>query len=216
MNQLKETILVCLVGLVVAAIAFFLTAPQVSPFLSEPLSPMLQVIAVGGSGIVASLLFGLYRHWMNSFFKVRLFLAPLAGCLFAAIAYYLTDTGDSHWTIYSIVNLVEPSLAVQKAFTLLGFAAGAVLMLFLGSVFFKPRFFVSFVLGNAAFAACGWALSVKVLPYLAQAQWSFDLSTKLSTAISSFGLSIAIFVSAFVFFVTLLPGQKGTEEKQQP
>gem|GEM_PF-6733536 len=110
--------------------------------------------------------------------------------------------------MYTFMNLVQPSVQVQMAFTLIGFAGGALLMLLMGAHFFQRRFFAAFVVGMLAFFAAGYAISAALLPYLVDHHKS-----DLVEFVSSYGLSAGVFVGAFAFFMMLLPGHLGGKPK---
>ncbi|HEY9778386.1 MAG TPA: hypothetical protein V6C81_31785 [Planktothrix sp.] len=197
-----EALLEAVIGLSVAGLSFLVLV-----LLHRTFSAIEQEMIVGGCGAGAMLIFGLYRHWENSAIKSRLFLAPLAGAVLAWAAHYAFAPVQNHWTMYTFMNLVEPSLAVQNAFTLMGFAAGALTMLIMGKSFFiKPRFFFGVLGATLTMAATGYAISMRVLPWLARATWSSDVQAKASQLLMTYGISTTIFAGAFVFFFVLLHG----------
>ncbi|MBS2009070.1 MAG: hypothetical protein JST01_18605 [Cyanobacteria bacterium SZAS TMP-1] len=200
-----------LFGLVFAGLAYVLTSTTYNPFLKDTFPVYLGYAITAGTGLVAAGLFWLYHRWQHDWLKVRLFLAPLAGLSFACVAYYLTAPQSEHWTVYTFMNLVQPSAQVQIAFTMIGFAGGALLMLLMGAHFFQRRFFASFVVGLMAFFAAGYGISAALLPYLVTNHHS-----QMVDFVASYGLNAGVFFGAFVFFMVLLPGHLGGKKKDPP
>lgn len=193
-----------LAGCAAAFLVYLLTDVQYNPYIENGFSPLVhKAIAVAFGAIFAAGHWG-YSTWKHDFVKIRLFLAPLAGLIMGGLTYYLSAPNAEHWTIYNFMNLMQPSLAVQRGLTMVNFAMGVLLMLVLGSRFFRLRFFVAFTGGGLMFLFVGWAMSYFLLPVLTGASWLGKYQDPaLKIALSS-GLSVAIFFGAWVFYFAIL------------
>jgi hypothetical protein len=210
MNFLFKLKRALFVGAGFAAVAFFVSAPDLQFF--DHWNHRLPVII--GAGVFAAAACWIYQIWKKHF-KKMFFLAALSGLAFAILAHLLAAPDAPYPTIYSCMNFVQPSLQVQKVLTLLGFGFGAVLMLFFGPVASKKKgFSVGFVLGLAAFLGTGYLVSAWALPYLTSTHLPFGSEKTLQQFLVSYGFSVAVLVGAFALGFCILAETNGSKRRR--